>query len=691
MECETLLQNLIDSGSQTAEKGLFEDYLQRLSTWAAYLGVFARPSQCLDHRLSNAIDIQDLVLRGLDSLGRSLTSGLSIDFRAGWPGADCLSIVSQNKYQSASTDADEGQVSLSGIEEELLEIEDTLEQLYRLATAIKSSSRKTIEQRASEFAQKVELKPINKLFIRTIECLYPQIDQSLQDRLSTSMSDRFAKIMFLGTRQATLAARHNEQHYSPAISEDRQNSVLPKPNLGALQEPRLSYSPSVQTRDQSLAPLTSLSPSKFWPHLNNLGPSILNRNKTTSVSIHRSSYPLPPKPQRQELRLCEWCGEPLKSLDMDPAHWRKHVDNDLRPYICLAEDCTNAVGYPSFRQWSSHMQQHDEFWYRTVYSPVKYVCPLCVNTMSSFEHRVELFQHVTSMHESDAFDSRQLSLIANQSQGIRERPVDECPLCGLAVERESQKEDVPSKRESDSWSEGSRKKLKAGQQQPIPAATSSNDQENQSHETNNHESMALHIASHLQTLMFLTLRVISMQRDMGSEDEDVVGSNIGTDDFHDHQDEQHVNDPLSFEDDSPQLENSWLPAAEVHSFEFGPLQRTVFKYPMLRCEDILDTSIEFPDSSTIQEIIIRLEALLSTTKQNLDFYAWSEVALESVRNQNLSWPSDYRRSGTSGGSGSTFGWQCCNCKNPGQSFSIDMHCVICSMPLCDNCTFYTNS
>jgi len=79
-ECETILQNLIDSETQRAAKGLFEEYLQRLSTWAAYLGVFARPSQCLDHRLSNAIDVQDLVLRGLDSLGRSLTSSLSMNF-----------------------------------------------------------------------------------------------------------------------------------------------------------------------------------------------------------------------------------------------------------------------------------------------------------------------------------------------------------------------------------------------------------------------------------------------------------------------------------------------------------------------------------------------------------------------------------------------------------------------------------
>lgn len=86
-----------------------------------------------------------------------------------------------------------GQASLYSNEDGLLEGEDALEQLFRLSTAVKRSSRKTIEQRASGFAQKVELKPVNSLFIRTIECLYPQIDQSLQDLLSTSMFDRLPK------------------------------------------------------------------------------------------------------------------------------------------------------------------------------------------------------------------------------------------------------------------------------------------------------------------------------------------------------------------------------------------------------------------------------------------------------------------------------------------------------------------
>ncbi|KAK2688412.1 hypothetical protein QWA68_012334 [Fusarium oxysporum] len=482
IECETLLQSLTDIGAQTEAKGLFEDYLQRLSTWAAYLGVFARPSQCLDHRLSNAIDIKDLVLRGLDSLGRSLTS------------------ISQNKYQFASTDIDERQASLYSNEDDLLEVEDALEQLFRLATAIKRSSRKTIEQRASEFSQIVELKPINRLFKRTIECLYPKIDQSLQDLLSTSMSDRFAKIMFLGNRQAILAARHLEQRSLPIISEERQSIAVLGPDLGSLKKPILNYGPSVQTRNRSLAPPTSLSPSKVRQHLK-AGVPNLDLHNTTSIAMHRSSYPPPPKPQRQEPRLCEWCGEPLNSRHMDPSYWRQHVDNDLKPYICLAEHCTIALGYPSFREWSSHMQQHNEFWYRTAYSPATYVCPLCINNTSPFDKRDELLQHLTSEHQSDSFDRGQLSMIAGQSQGIKERPNDECLLCGLVVKNESQNY-VPSKRQSESRSEGNTKKRKTKRHQfnATEIFSSSEDEEDQSPKANNHESMNRHIAAHLQTL-----------------------------------------------------------------------------------------------------------------------------------------------------------------------------------------------
>uniref|UniRef100_A0A0D2Y3N1 Uncharacterized protein n=1 Tax=Fusarium oxysporum (strain Fo5176) TaxID=660025 RepID=A0A0D2Y3N1_FUSOF len=97
----------------------------------------------------------------------------------------------------------------------------------------------------------------------------------------------------------------------------------------------------------------------------------------------------------------------------------------------------------------------------------------------------------------------------------------------FAPYNESQTEDIPSKRESESWGEGSTKKLKTERHQSIPAATTFNDQEKDGTKEKKHDYMTHHIAAHLQTLMFLTLRVISMQQGVGSEEEDAAESNAG--------------------------------------------------------------------------------------------------------------------------------------------------------------------
>lgn len=282
------------------------------------------------------------------------------------------------------------------------------------------------------------------------------------------------------------------------------------------------------------------------------------------------------------------------------------------------------------------MQQHNETWCRTVYSPATYICPLCIGNPPSFVNRDKLSQHLTSEHQSANFDDRQLSIIACQSQGFKDRPKDECLLCGFVVESEDQKE-VSSKRESKSRRETSTKRLKTGQLQSVPAATSSNDPEKDGHEERKNEHMARHIAAHLQTLMFLTLRVISMQQGVGSDDEDEAESNAGTNDVQDYQGSNHSDGPPSFEDANRCSDIPWLPAAEPYFFNFVTQERTVFIHPTLEIADIFDTSIKFPNSSTVQEIISHMETLLAIIEQNGRFYHSSIGALESTHHGISQW------------------------------------------------------
>lgn len=79
LDCENLFDELTKHKGLSPVSDLLEDYQQRFLTWAAYLGVFAHPSQCLDRRLRSAPDVKDVVLRALDCLGRCLTLRLFHD------------------------------------------------------------------------------------------------------------------------------------------------------------------------------------------------------------------------------------------------------------------------------------------------------------------------------------------------------------------------------------------------------------------------------------------------------------------------------------------------------------------------------------------------------------------------------------------------------------------------------------
>lgn len=73
VECEELfatrlsaLKNDVNGEVMVAELN------RRFTTWAAFLGVFAKSRLCLDYRLRNHVEIQDQVLRLLDVLQRNL-------------------------------------------------------------------------------------------------------------------------------------------------------------------------------------------------------------------------------------------------------------------------------------------------------------------------------------------------------------------------------------------------------------------------------------------------------------------------------------------------------------------------------------------------------------------------------------------------------------------------------------------
>lgn len=80
-KCERLFSEHISrlkNGSDLNGAKVVGEYQQKFSAWAAFLGVFAVPDMCLDRRLRNHTEVQDLVLRLLDIMRRNLVHRASL-------------------------------------------------------------------------------------------------------------------------------------------------------------------------------------------------------------------------------------------------------------------------------------------------------------------------------------------------------------------------------------------------------------------------------------------------------------------------------------------------------------------------------------------------------------------------------------------------------------------------------------
>lgn len=113
---------------------------------------------------------------------------------------------------------------------------------------------------------------------------------------------------------------------------------------------------------------------------------------------------------------CWICSHGCSATDLD----RKHVLSDLRPYICLAEDCPVASReYVSRHEWMNHvLHKHWKRW----------VCPYQCGLNNTAETNMR--QHITSIHgpatemELDAMIAR-----CGQIRSLSPSSPIECPFC----------------------------------------------------------------------------------------------------------------------------------------------------------------------------------------------------------------------------------------------------------------------
>lgn len=294
-ECETLFTELdktMMNGSPPTLHKLCTEFQQRFAIWAAQLGVFASPSQCLDTRLRKSPDLQDLTARHLDLLRR------------------CL-----RQWQEVVSHPPEGKDGPSGLQANLEAIDETLSRLTALGVTIRQPSTARVNEKARKLAQGEDADIMRQLCMQAIRTIYPHAHEALQDRLVQSMLHIWGRMKYLQSRNESSSTRRPRVSQLASISETPSSKALPNASRGApaTSLPILSKVPPASS--VAASDLSSVDNKRIMNRNKPPDQASTNIAKTMSVRVKHGSYP-----QLPDEHVCKWCLQSTKG--MSDTMWR---------------------------------------------------------------------------------------------------------------------------------------------------------------------------------------------------------------------------------------------------------------------------------------------------------------------------------------------------------------------------------
>ncbi|PON23711.1 hypothetical protein TGAM01_v207358 [Trichoderma gamsii] len=476
-ECETLFSDhlsMLENESDFNGAKVVGEYQQRFSAWAAFLGVFAVPEMCLDRRLRSHVEIQDLVLRLLDIMKRNLVHLFEED----------IDIPDLDQVSPAQI-----RVNL----ESLRGIEGAVDRLNHLGRTIQRSSEAGQATKVDKFTTSFDSTSFEEIARLAMKSFYPDASASLLNQLIQAMTDMYEKFHYRRSRQVRLQARPKAALFT--IGEDsaanptaKTDRASPRPTAPPIldankQLPHLISMTHLEDRSHKSRESnpTSLDSREFSRLFSRQGGGSVG-SKTRSILVSQVAYPQP----SEESLVCEWCFATLSKDELKGEKWK-------------AQD---------------------------------------------------LSEHILKLHD-DIFTKPQIQVIVHQSQLRSPRPQDMCPLCCLSMRDEQGKEkeeqhlkvarpDFSSKDQTPGKSPkrvktetGSTRQAQYGSlefegemREMIPDTGTKTAEDTQRVGI---ESIARHVAAHLQGIMLFTLRMMSLDISNATADEKSLSSSTNHD------------------------------------------------------------------------------------------------------------------------------------------------------------------
>ncbi|KAI1426685.1 hypothetical protein F5Y12DRAFT_251198 [Xylaria sp. FL1777] len=374
------------------------DQLSKFKLWAGNIGAHRTGRSSLDYRLRDSSHLHTQVVRLLDNLISSLSEVRSILSGEILP------------WDQDSGEADELDEELKDLlMNEDFEFDSELEQLTQeIANAIGNLLRLSISLRnpaphdrfmSTQYAQVRYFEANDKAHA---EAKFPKASQTLIVRLGQALSQRRQYFRYRESHHEKLARGLFDSGRSEADAQSTVASSVPL----AMRRPEAV--PLFGELDEDERSDTGFSQTSF---------------ASTAPDSDRLRIPPLPKRSYDGPFECPFC---FMLISVSSTYqWRKHVLRDLRPYICLAEDCPAAnKEYGRRHEWMNHvLQKHWKSW----------TCPYRCGLNDTTE--TNLREHITRVHgsatqmELDAMIAR-----CSQMRSIPSSSPVNCPLCQHTLE-----------------------------------------------------------------------------------------------------------------------------------------------------------------------------------------------------------------------------------------------------------------
>ncbi|KAF8244931.1 hypothetical protein K440DRAFT_604422, partial [Wilcoxina mikolae CBS 423.85] len=398
-----------------------QDELGRFRVWAGNVGADRTGRVSLDYRLREASQIHDKVRELLLDLDQKLHEVVSIV-----PGQEhTTGFSNQSDFESSTallerilpareTDYENDvKIELECLTTDITEI---VTNLYRLSVIIRHPAPR---DRTQKFAA-IDVSHFELFDIRHVQEKFPEAPEYLVRRLGRANTKR---------RQIlTYYEKHHEKIFKyidvnvpefPVAMPKQQDSVrvVDPVNIGYSRE-------DTKTDMTETTPATYCQPApdivEVASEAGQSETSYATSISSSSSSRHEFSVPLPPNSKfafEGYPFKCPYCFQMIEVHDN--RSWKKHLFEDLQPYVCTFEDCPKPDRmFDSRAEWFEHeLHLHRREWF----------CNVC-NVIFSTAALAEM--HLREKHD-DLFVKAQVLAAVDRCQ--RAITTDQgCPLCGEA-------------------------------------------------------------------------------------------------------------------------------------------------------------------------------------------------------------------------------------------------------------------